>query len=266
MRTRRSSKEYKELGIDISRTTLNHSAKQPPGTLPQRVGRTAILPAWFDEEVFRWICALRSFHVDVDKELVMAFASGVLQGTAEAEKLKHGCDENWFRRFMRKNREKLGLATTRNLEVDRAEWRSAENARIHYVRAAEVLVGCGLAKWNPDFDFTREGSEPIFITHPDGIISSDETDGSLDQSKDRSKGVFVRSGSKRKMHNRDSRTNKTHSICRLLMLGLLSYACCCSHDILICAVFFHDSVSHSRVNYGFLGTYSGSRCSLTLFS
>jgi hypothetical protein len=65
--------------------------------------------------------------------------------------------------------------TERPLEMTRAEWCTLENMDKYIDVTAKVKVRAGVAEVNPNNDPTVEGSEPIFITHPELIASFDET-------------------------------------------------------------------------------------------
>jgi hypothetical protein len=73
--------------------------------------------------------------------------------------------------------------TERPLEMTRAEWCTLENMDKYFDMAAKVMVRAREAEVNSNYDPTVEGSEPLFITHPELIASFDETKANLDSAE-----------------------------------------------------------------------------------
>ena len=129
----------------------------------------------------------------------MVLAGGVYQlslgphDTEYKDVYKHKLDFNWFKRWLKRPAvaDKLGEADARPLETSRDEWTTAANAATYYVQVAELLVRNGIAVWS-QVKPEKEGDEMIFITHPELLLEYDESDATMDQTKDRQHSVVVK--------------------------------------------------------------------------
>ena len=113
-------------------------------------------------------------HYTVFKGKVMRMANALVRGTAAEDRFKNGeIKQHWYNRFL----ERQGLTTgnQRPLEIKRDEWTTSTNVAKHYDILADTCVRAGIARWNPNFDPTVKDSEMIYFTHPERLISFDET-------------------------------------------------------------------------------------------
>ena len=161
-------------------------------TKPRR-GAQPKLPRWFDDELLLYIrCRREIFKVPVTKQGLLNHINRLIKGSTEAQKFKGGkVQMSWLKSFLKRNKEHVGTGVNRNLEASREAWTTPENVSQHYIVLAEQLVACGAAVWNEAFDGTR-GSEMIFITHPDLILSFDETGFNLGQAGDGAHGIHTK--------------------------------------------------------------------------
>eukprot|EP00037_Helgoeca_nana_P002250 m.32736 g.32736 ORF g.32736 m.32736 type:complete len:902 (+) comp12457_c0_seq1:107-2812(+) len=167
-----------------------HKNKAGPVKTPPKRGRRSNLPAWFDEEMTRFVLLEKLvWKTALSKEAIIAHANELIRGTDLESRYKDGLNEAWYYRFM-KNSDILEHRKNRNLETARAQWGTSDNILLHYIIAAETAVSCGAAVWNPEFDpYLQEPSEMIHITHPDLIASFDEAGLLLCQDNDSNTGV-----------------------------------------------------------------------------
>ena len=111
-------------------------------------------------------------------------ASRAIKGTEYEARLKNGYDDHQYNRWVDDNDEDLRRGKCRPLETDRLKWGTSENILTHQLCVAETLVLNGAAVWNPDFDHTKPEDEMIKVTHPQLVISFDESEASLDGTDD----------------------------------------------------------------------------------
>ena len=164
-----------------------HDSEDPsPGR-----GRPTKLPRWFDDELILWIRWQReTFKVPVTKAGMLFHINHLVHGTAEADKFENGeVPMGWLMSFLDRKKEFVGAGSNRDLEASRDTWTTSKNALQHYKVLADQLVACGAATWNHDFDYTEPYSEMIHITHPDLIMSFDETGFDMNQTKDGGHGI-----------------------------------------------------------------------------
>ena len=124
-------------------------------------------------------------------------ASRAIKGTEYEARLKNGFDDNQYNRLVNDNDEDLRRGKCRPLETDRLKWGTSENILTHQLCVAETLVLNGAAVWNPDFDHTKPEDEMIKVTHPQLVISFDESEASLDGTDDSLTALRLAPGSSR---------------------------------------------------------------------
>ena len=124
-------------------------------------------------------------------------ASRAIKGTEYEARLKNGYDDHQYNRWVDDNDEDLRRGKCRPLETDRLKWGTSENILTHQLCVAETLVLNGAAVWNPDFDHTKPEDEMIKVTHPQLVISFDESEASLDGTDDSLTALRLAPGSSR---------------------------------------------------------------------
>jgi hypothetical protein len=172
--------------------SLGRLKRERPGQSPLKGGKQTYLPAWVELKVVEFCIVVRKLvKTVVTWDEVVAWTQEVCENSEELAKFKNGLDYLWFQRWLARHSDQLAQANARPLEICREEWCTSENMGMHFVQVAELLVRNGAAEWNDHFDFTVPNSQMIHVTHPELVCSFDESDGTLDQTKDRQKSVVV---------------------------------------------------------------------------
>lgn len=111
------------------------------------------LPDWFSEELLMWVRFQREiFRLPVTKTGMLNHINCLVRGTAEAAKFEDGrVPMAWLKAWLKRNKDRVGAGTNRNLEAARDAWTTSRNCALHHVVLAEQLVGCGACVWNKDF-------------------------------------------------------------------------------------------------------------------
>ena len=188
-----AAKLLRDSGCDKwSEGSLGRMKRERPGESPSKGGKQTYLPAWVEQKVVEFCIVVRKLaKTVVTWDEVVAWTQGVCENSEELAKFKNGLDYAWFHRWLGRHSDQLSQANARPLEICRETWCTAENMGMHFVQVAELLVRNGAAQWNDDFDFRVRHSQMVNVTHPQLVCSFDESDGTLDQTKDRQKSVVV---------------------------------------------------------------------------
>ena len=97
-----------------------------------------------------------------------------IQGTDIVNNFPEGkATQGWYKGFLR--RQGFLTGSVRPLEMTRAEWFTEDNLRTYYDVAAGVLTIAGVAEPNTSFNPNLPYSEQLIITHPERIVSFDES-------------------------------------------------------------------------------------------
>ena len=181
----------------FSPNTVVQAAKEYASGSTSKRGRPKKLPDWFDEELLMWVRFQREiFRLPVTKTGMLNHINYLVRGTAEAAKFEDGrVPMAWLKSWIKRNKDRVGTGTNRNLEAARDTWTTSRNCALHYVVLAEQLVGCGACVWNKDFDPSTPKSEMIIWVNPDLVLSFDETGLDMNQTKDGGHGMHTKSGS-----------------------------------------------------------------------
>ena len=195
-------------------------------------GNRQALPAEFITKLIDHIIALRAVtYSNVPRDTVIGYANVMLSMCpdlhADVKKrfVAGALDINWYNRFIKLPEvvERLVKTKTRGLEIDRAKAGHSGNFAYYFVQTAEIFVSAGVAIWNPEFDPNFDPrSDPsnirgqmVLITHPGLILEYDESEMTVDQTKETQVGLapvseeYSTGGKKKKVAQRDSVANKT---------------------------------------------------------
>ena len=118
---------------------------------------------------------LREHKPPIFRFMVLNYMNTLLAGTDIIDKLKHKeVRRHWYYNWLGRC-ERLRTSNITSLELTRAQWATAENAKTHYDLLASILVEAKLAVPNPGYDPSSPFSERLKITKPERICSMDET-------------------------------------------------------------------------------------------
>ena len=148
---------------------------------PQKPGGVLVADS-IEKMIANSVRAMREMKFPVFPEDVKAWCAKEIEGTQYAQNFPDGKpSDGWYRGFLR--RQHFLTGTLRPLEMTRAEWWTEENLACYYEIAEGVLRKAGVAEINQDYDPHVPYSEPLIITHPERILSYDETKVELDCTK-----------------------------------------------------------------------------------
>ena len=165
---------------DISKSSISRYAADPEFS-PPCSGRPPILPEEFERKLVEYMLAKRALRFPVFRDEVLAMANRLITGTEYAEEFKHGLiGVGWYYRLLKKYKATIGTSNARPLEIDRARWATADHIDEWYDMVADALVDAVVAARNPDHDPDDPTSEAIFLTHPERLLSFDESRLELD--------------------------------------------------------------------------------------
>ena len=170
-------------------TTSAQRAKASGGKLPSRAGRELLLPHKVELKLEDLCLCLRELNLPVFRFMILNYVNVLISGTQYAAELKDNeVKRAWYYRWLGRCT-RLKTANLTPLEMTRAQWATAENAKKHYDMLVEVLLLLKLAVKNDAYDENVKDSVRIFITKPGRIFSMDESRLTNDMTtKNKSKG------------------------------------------------------------------------------
>ena len=116
----------------------------------------------------------------------------ITKDSPAAAAYKNGFDSHWVNGWLARTKTDITHTCNGSLDANRAKWCSPENVALHHVLLGEAMVANGAGTHNPNCDWKDPDDAMIKITHPELMMSFDETGFDVDQNKDSSKGIHVR--------------------------------------------------------------------------
>ena len=92
---------------------------------------------------------LRELKLPIFRFMVLNYVNALVAGTDVADKLKHKeVRRHWYYNWLGGRCERLRTSNITPLELTRAQWAAAENAKAHYDLLASIQVDANLAVAN----------------------------------------------------------------------------------------------------------------------
>jgi hypothetical protein len=193
------------LGAPISASTALR-AHLAGGVQPRRRGRELTIPKEIEGKLEDLCIVLREMKLPLFRNMIMKYVNTLAAGTPIADKLKHKeVRRHWYYNWLRRC-SRLTTGNLTPLEMSRAQWATAANAKKHYDLLAEIFVDATVATPNPDYNPDEPYSERLLITKPDRIFSMDETrltyDASEKNKANKNRSIIVRGGGRDVLANK----------------------------------------------------------------
>ena len=167
-----------QLSVAHARSLTTKAVQGGAATAPEKPGGVYVT-AEMENRVADLVRRMRRAKLPVFADDVLAWMTELLAGSPNAINFHDGvASPGWYQGFLR--RQGFTTGTERPLGTTRAEWLTEDNLKSYYDVVAEVMVRAGVAEWNPDYDEEVPHSERVYITHPERILSFDETRVELD--------------------------------------------------------------------------------------
>ena len=111
-------KIHAETGIIVGERAIRR------GVPPERVGRPTLIPREQEEEIVEIFLMMRAMGIDLHAESVLAIANGLIEDTDTAANFPNGVTYKWYRGWLKRHRDRVGVKSADSKEFDRFQERA----------------------------------------------------------------------------------------------------------------------------------------------